>query len=154
MSSSYINNADKKVVVSIAGCIGMADTVREGNFRNKEKALPYIDQLQECAQNAINEIVSDVDSDQGTGIMRFAQNCELIIVPKYDARLNKDWVIVDRNDITEIISQAMTDCVFCEKEGKEAKNCILKGALLRCGMCSDKDSVMKDLKGEECPFKR
>ena len=155
MSSSYINNADKKVVVSLAGCVGMADTIREDKkFRNFDKAMPYIEQMQECAQNAINMIVEDVDPDQGTGIMRFANNCELVIMPKYDARVNKDWVIVDRTDITEIISQAMTDCVFCEKKGKDAKDCTLKKALLRCGICSSDDSVMKDLKSEDCPFKR
>ena len=154
MRSSYINNADKQVVVSLAGCVGMADTIREKKFRNSEAAMPYIEKVQEYAQKAIDEIVADVDPDQGTGIVRFAENCELVIMPKYDARVKKDWVIVDRKDITDIISQAMTDCVFCEKTGREAKNCPLKGSLLRCGICSSEDSVMKDLKSEDCPFKR
>ena len=152
--ASYINSADKQVVVSLAGCVGMVDTLRDKNFRNCKDAIPEIEKIQEHAQKAIEAIVQDVDPDQGIAITRFANNCELVIMPKTDSRVNKDWVIVDRKDITEIISQAMTDCVFCEKKGKEAKNCNLKRALLRCGMCSSDDSVMKDLKSEDCPFKR
>lgn len=152
--ANYINSADKQVVVSLAGCVGMVDTFRGKTFRNCQDAFPDIEKIQEYAQKAIETIVRDVDPDQGIGITRFANNCELVILPKTDARVQKDWVIVDRKDISEIISQAMTDCVFCEKKGKEAKNCSLKGALLRCGMCSSDDSVMKDLKSEDCPFKR
>ena len=152
--ASYINHADKQVVVSLAGCVGMADTLIEKTFRNREDAIPDIEKMRDYAQKAIETIVQDVDPDQGIAITRFANNCELVIMPKTDSRVNKDWAIVDRNDITEIISQAMSDCVFCEKKGREAKECKMKKALLRCGLCSSNDSVMKDLKSEDCPFKR
>lgn len=154
MSTSYCNKADKEVIVSLAGCIGFADTLRGVQFRNKDKAVNDIILMQAHAQAAVNAIVDGLDDSQSEGILRFANNCELVAMPKTDVRANKQWVIADKADIAVIISDAVSNCTFCEKNEKEIKGCELRKALLRCGMVSSDDSVMKEsVKEDSCPFR-
>lgn len=153
MAANYANKADKEVIVCLAGCVGFADTLRQGKFRNKDQAVNEVMLMQAHAQAAINAIVEGLDDSQSEGIMRFANNCELIVMPKSDVRLQKNWVIADKNDIAVIISDAVSNCAFCEKDETEIKDCELRKALLRCGMIASDDSAMKESDSFSCPFK-
>jgi len=108
--------------------------------------------LRDLAQSIINQIIDGVDPDQATGILRFANNSELMVMPKSDARAQKQWCIIDKEDIKTIIGDVVSGCAFCEKTEKEVKRCDLRKALLKCGLVSSDDSVMKE-KPQDCPFK-
>ena len=150
--TSYLNYADKEVIVSLAGCVGFADTLLEGKrFRNSDAVMSDLEKMRKYAQKCVDTIIKGVDPDQKEGCLRFANNCELTVNPKH-AKINT-YAIVDPNDLKLIISNVVSSCSFCDLEGKKAKKCELRKALLRCGMVSGEDSVMKDI-NQDCPFKR
>ena len=150
--TDYLNRADKEIVVSLAGCVGITDTLSDLKFRNSELVRDDLVALRDLAQSIINRIMEGVDPDQATGIMRFANNSELMVVPKSDARVQKQWCIIDKEDIQTIIGDVVSGCMFCEKDEKEVRKCNLRRALLKCGLVSADDSVMKE-KTSDCPFK-
>jgi len=150
--TDYLNRADKEIVVMLAGCVGVTDSLSELRFRNSDAVREELVALRDLAQSIINQIIDGVDPDQATGILRFANNCELMVVPKTDARTQKQWCIIDKEDIQTIIGDVMSGCTFCDKDSKEVKHCDLRRALLKCGLVSADDSVMKD-RQNDCPFK-
>lgn len=148
MGSNYCNRADKEVIVSLAGCVGFADTLMKLRFRNSEQALEEITAMKEHAENAVNIIVDGLDDDQYYSIMRFVNNCQLMVMPNSDVRTNKEYVIVEAKDVETIVNSALSDCSFCEKEGKEAKNCEMRKALIHCGVAGKEGCI-----DPNCPFK-
>jgi len=150
--TNYLNHADKEIVVSLAGCVGMADTLREKKFRHSDDVMEDLQKMQELAQKMINTIIDGIDVDQQSGVLRFANNCELMVLPKSDIRTQTDWCVIEKKDIQTIISNVVSDCSFCDKEGRAVKQCELRKALLNCGMVSSNDSVMKEVM-DGCPFR-
>jgi len=150
--TDYLNRADKEVVVMLAGCVGMTDTLSDLKFRHSDEVREELVALRDLAQSIINQIIDGVDPDQATGILRFANNSELMVMPKSDVRTQTEWCVVEKEDIKTIIEDVVSDCAFCDKDGKDVKNCKLRKALLKCGLVSADNSVMKD-KSVDCPFK-
>lgn len=150
--TDYLNHADKEIVVMLAGCVGVSESISELKFRHSELVKDDLIVLRDLAQSIINRIIDGVDPDQKTGVLRFANNSELMVVPKTDARTQKQLCILDKEDIQTIITDVTSGCMFCEKVGKEVKKCDLRKALLKCGLVSANDSIMKE-RPQECPFK-
>ena len=148
MASNYCNRADKEVIVSLAGCVGFADTLKNTKFRNSELVMDDIEGLRSHAENAVNTIVDGLDEDQYYSIMRFVKNCQLMVLPNTDVRTNKEYVIVEAEDVKTITKSALGDCSFCDKSGKEARNCEMRKALMHCGLAGKENSTDPD-----CPFK-
>lgn len=149
---AYLNRADREVIVCIAGCVGLADSLIEKRFRNSDRVKEELAKMRDTAQGIINTIMEGVDPDQCRSVMRFASVSEVMVVPNSDPRLDKHYAVVDKRDVETIISSVVGDCVFCEKEGQEARKCELRKALLGCGMVSDENSVMPASQ-EDCPFR-
>ena len=145
--AEYANKALKEVLVCIAGCVGFADTLTcgEREFRNSKKAKRSLQAMMNHAQKAMEIICDGLDLDQMAGIKRYADSCTLMVMPKYDPRTEKECYIVASDDMEVLLKDVISDCVFCEKEGKELKRCRVRKALMNSGIIP--------LGSGDCPYK-
>lgn len=130
--SNYANTALKEIIVCLSGSKGFCETLLEDDkqFRNKENCIAYLQVASDNIQAALNEICRGLDADQMQGVLRYAKNSRLAIHPTLSPAADRREYIVSEEDMLTILQGAVSECVFCQKEGKEAKNCPIRKALL------------------------
>ena len=130
----YINAAMKEVVLCVAGCQGFMDTLYE---TTPEKLLPvrkYIKTIKTLSEKILECCESGIDKDQLVSLLRWADNCELLVVPRTDTRAGKKYMIVDGEVIERIVKNSLFDCSSCLKLEADVKKCQLRKDLLQCGV--------------------
>lgn len=132
--SDYANKAVKEIVVVLAGCIGYADTLKGLEFRNSTKARRSLKAMQNHAEKALEAIMEGLDADQVHGLIRFANSCNLMAVPKHNPAAQKDYYVCPVDAFDRLIGDVASACAFCAKEGKEVKRCERRKDLLECGV--------------------
>lgn len=132
--ADYANKAVKEIVVVLAGCIGYADTLKGLEFRNSKKARRSLAAMQNHAEKALEAIMEGLDTDQVQGMLRFANSCNLMAVPKHNPTAQKDYYVCPVDAFDRLIGDVASACAFCEKEGKEVKRCERRKDLLECGV--------------------
>lgn len=147
MLTPYANAATKQIIISLSGSKGFCQTlVESGDYRNKEKADAHLKIALEELQLAINDVCEGLNYEQMQGVLRYANNSQLAVMPSTSKSINKEY-IVSADDMQTILRGAVSECVFCLKEGKEAKNCAIKKALLASQV------VPNNPYREDCPYK-
>lgn len=130
----YVNRATKEIIIVLAGCKGYADVLQQCSYNNHEKALPYITAMGENANKALEIIMDGLDQDQVKGITRFADNMQLMAMPKFNPRSQYDCYVVPADVFDRLFADVVTDCAFCVKEGKEVERCQRRRDLAACGV--------------------
>lgn len=147
MLTPYANQATKQIVVSLAGAKGFTETLLETEaYRNKEKADEFLKVAKENLQLAINAVCEGLNLDQYNGLMRFAGNSTLSVVPKLSPYSGKQEFVVSWESLEAILQSSTGACAFCDKGDEEAKKCKIKKALLD-------SQVIPAGSNAECPFK-
>lgn len=142
--ADYANKAVKEIVVVLAGCIGYADTLKGLEFRNSKKARRSLAAMQNHAEKALEAIMEGLDTDQVQGLIRFANSCNLMAVPKHNPTAKKDYYVCPVDAFDRLIGDVASACAFCTKEGKEVKRCQRRRDLAACGIVTEKST--------ECPY--
>ena len=146
MLTPYANSATKQIIVSLSGSKGFCETLIESkDYRNKEKADAHLKIALEELQLALNDVCEGLDRQQMQGILKFANNSQLAVMPSTSQSINKEY-IVSAEDMRTILRGAVSECVFCLKEGKKAKNCAIKKALLASQV------VPMNIHNTNCPY--
>lgn len=133
MLTPYANQATKETILCLSGSKGFCETLlkTDSYYRNKESADKYLEVARNNLELALNEICKGLDEDQLRGIIRFSKGITLNVVPKSSPSAEQEDFIVSRNTVEVLLKSATSDCAFCDLEGKEAKNCPIRKALLR-----------------------
>ena len=148
MLTSYANNATKQIIVMLSGSKGFCETlIKTPDYRNKEKADEHLKVALEEIQLAINAVCEELNYDQMQGVLKFARNSQLAVLPSTSIAGDKKEYIINEDDLRTILKGAVGECVFCDKEGKEAKNCPIKKALLASQVVPNNTSRL------DCPYK-
>lgn len=148
MLTSYANNATKQIIVMLSGSKGFCETlIKTPDYRNKEKADEHLKVALEEIQLSINAVCEELNYDQMQGVLKFARNSQLAVLPSTSIAGDKKEYIINEDDLRTILKGAVGECVFCDKEGKEAKNCPIKKALLASQVVPNNTSRL------DCPYK-
>lgn len=146
MLTPYANQATKETILCLSGSKGFCDSLlKVDSYRNKESADQYLEIAKENLQLALNEVCKGLDEDQLKGIIRFSNGITLNVVPKASPTAVQEDFIVSRETVDVLLRSATSDCAFCELEGKEAKNCPIRKALL--------SSLIIPRGTGDCPYK-
>lgn len=142
--ADYANKATKEIVVVLAGCIGYADTLKGLEFRNSKKARRSLAAMQNHAEKALEAIMEGLDTDQVQGMLRFANSCNLMAVPKHNPAAQKECYICPVDAFDRLVLEPTGECAFCMKEGREVKRCQRRRDLAACGIAGETST--------ECPY--
>ena len=142
--ADYANKAVKEIVVVLAGCIGYADTLKGLEFRNSKKARRSLAAMQNHAEKALEAIMEGLDTDQVQGMLRFANSCNLMAVPKHNPAAQKECYICPVDAFDRLVLEPTGECAFCMKEGREVKRCQRRSDLAACGIAGETST--------ECPY--
>lgn len=147
MLTPYANAATKQIIISLSGSKGFCQTlVESGDYRNKEKADAHLKIALEELQLAINAVCEGLNYEQMQGVLRYANNSQLAVMPSTSQSINKEY-IVSAEDMRTILQGAVSECVFCLKEGQEAKKCPIRKALLASQV------VPYNTSRDDCPYR-
>lgn len=141
---NYANKATKELIICIAACVGFARTLLENDFHNKKMAKRHLVAMRDQAQKVLDIMCADFDKDVMAGIMRYADNSEIICVPKTDPRVKKTMYFIEEKDLFRILDESL-NCQFCVLDQTGVKNCEVRQALLRSGV--------SPIGGGGCPYK-
>lgn len=144
-SVSYLNADDQRRIIILAAIGVLAD-----EYKKLPKMKPVKRKLGLISKHAndIKEtLLENVDEDCVEGIKRRCAYEKIELVNK--ARKIPGMYFVGEEDMVSLIGYgAETNCLGCEKSGKEIKRCKLHKTFLRCGIITDK--MEKD--DGKCPF--
>ena len=139
----YITRDQKEAILCLAGCVGFCQTLIQSDLPRYKSVREHLKKTVDAANTALEEMEKDMDADQLRGVLNFANNSVLEILPKYSEIGNKDLYVVESWAMERLLQDVLTDCTFCEKTAKEAKKCQRRKDLLACGMAGT---------GSNCPF--
>ena len=140
---SYLNRAQKETIFSLGGVKGFCDELSTTAYISSPEDKKRLSDISKTAFDLMTSLMSGVDPDQLKGVTRFTDNATLLVVPNTSPKCNDDVVLVDRNVLTRILKDTITECWFCEKNGIKIKQCQRRKDMLECGLMGD---------GKDCPF--
>ena len=130
------------MLVTLSGVMGFCKTIADSSYitpENRDKLLT----ASKLAHDVMESIEINMDEDQLRGVLRFADNCALMVLPKTSPQTDADLVVVSRSTVSRIVDDALSECFFCDKTLSEAKKCQRRKDLLECGALGC---------GGSCPF--
>lgn len=130
------------MLVTLSGVMGFCKTIADSSYitpENRDKLLA----ASKMARDVMESIEINMDEDQLRGVLRFADNCALMVLPKTSPQTDADLVVVSRSTVSRIVDDALSECFFCDKTLSEAKKCQRRKDLLECGALGC---------GGSCPF--
>lgn len=151
---NYLNQFDKSNVCLLVCCYISLDKICEDGFAgiDNEPALAKVKEASRLCNEAYTEIIRGVSFKQMTEIERYANCHEMVIEPKslcVNAMRQNEAFVVSKEDVHEVCEHSVYyECMFCDKQKYEARNCRLKAALDRIGFTaagSDKDCHFKGM---------
>lgn len=143
---AYANKALKRAVVCMAGIKGYAETLLEIEWEPIEEVKPNLKEIWDNTEIVLAHLCAPLDEDQMDGLLRYARDHEIEILPKYSPQAQTEFYSVEKEAFDRLLTDVITDCGFCVKEGKEIKKCQRRRDLLKCG-------VIKGQMSGDCPYK-
>lgn len=140
---SYLNKAQKETLISLGGVVSFCEELATTEWVKLEEDKQRLRQAHDLVMKVMEHLEEGIDEDQLRGVIRFANNCVLMVMPKTHPATDADLVIVDRNTVSKIVDDSLNECYFCEKKGNQIKSCNRRKWLLECNVIG-KDS--------ECPY--
>ncbi|MBO7070496.1 MAG: hypothetical protein J6W09_04305 [Bacteroidales bacterium] len=140
---SYLNKAQKEALISLGGVTSFCEELATTEWIKDEADKERLRKAHKLTMEVMENIESGMDEDQLRGILRFANNCVLMVMPKTNPNTDADLVIVDRKTVERIVDDSLNECFFCEKKGNQVRNCQRRRDLLECGAVGG---------GGECPY--
>ena len=149
MIANYLNKASFEVYLTFAAIEGTCHKLLEANcaFRNGDRCKELIEQMLEITHRVVENIDDGLDGNAILGAMRRASGMQMACISSGDPRGKGHGYYVDPEDMAILVSDVMGPCLFCDKEEAEARECAVRGALLRSG-------VPNATKGGACPYMR
>ena len=139
----YLNKYQKEALISLGGVTSFCEELSTTEWVSDEEDKERLRTAHRLVMEVMEHLEKDMDEDQLRGVIRYANNCVLMVMPKTNPNTNADLVIVDRNTVGRIVKDSLTECSFCEKRGPQIKNCQMRKDLLECGVIG---------KGTDCPY--
>ena len=130
---SYLNKAQKEALISLGGVTSFCEELATTEWIKDEADKERLRKAHKLTMEVMENIESGMDEDQLRGILRFANNCVLMVMPKTNPNTDADLVIVDRKTVERIVDDSLNECFFCEKKGNQVRNCQRQRDLLECG---------------------
>lgn len=144
--ADYINRATKDIIVSLAGCAGFMDTlIGIENWRNRKKAIRSLKAALNHTLKALDAIREGLDTDQLEATIRTANCSYLSMIPHLSPNVGKEYYICPDDALEVLLGDALSDCAFCLLEGKQARRCKKRKALMQCGIVAKETG--------DCPYK-
>lgn len=140
---SYLNKAQKETLISLGGVVSFCEELATTEWVKREEDKERLRQAHDLVMKVMEHLEEGIDEDQLRGVIRFANNCVLMVMPKTHPSTDADLVIVDRKTVSRIVDDSLNECYFCEKRGPQAKNCQRRKDLLECGAVGS---------GTDCPY--
>ena len=140
---SYLNKAQKEALISLGGVTSFCEELATTEWIKDEDDKEKLRQAHKLTMEVMESIESGIDEDQLKSVLRFANNCVLMVMPKTNPNVDADLVIVNRNTVSNIVDDSLNECFFCEKKGNQVKTCERRKWLLECGVMGA---------GLECPY--
>ena len=142
--SDYLNKATKENMVCLAGCAGFAETLLKNDFRNKKKIKRNLQAMLNQTQKVMDGIKEGLDQDQVKSLIRYANSCILVSMPKASKAADEELFIVPKDVLYRIADDAMSECWICEKNEQDARRCKKRKDLMNAGIVTEK--------GGPCPY--
>lgn len=143
---TYINRAEKEMIVCLAASKGFIDVTAQTQNRLLNGCMKELRTANTMLGKVIDHICEQVEQNQMEGIMRFANESELMVYPKSSPINQKEYFKVERKDLEELLQDSISDCLLCMNDSNDIKKCRKRKLLLKCG-------IIPNGKGE-CPFMR
>ena len=140
---SYLNKAQKETLISLGGVVSFCEELATTEWVKLAEDKERLRQAHDLVMKVMEHLEEGIDEDQLRGVIRFANNCVLMVMPKTNPNTDADLVIVDRNTVCRIVDDSLNECYFCDKKGPQAKNCQRRKDLLECGAMGS---------GTACPY--
>ena len=140
----YANRALRDVITTLSACEGFGETLTTCTFRNSKQAKRNILAMANQAHKALDIITEGLNKDQMGGIIRFANMHYITLVPKHSPAADRTHYSISSEELALLMGDAVSECVWCEREGKEARRCKKRKALLSIGAIGPNE--------KECPF--
>lgn len=140
----YLNKDEKELMISVMACRSVLEVaVSRGKPFSKSRkrlktALTHI-------SKAVDELAEELDADALRGMYNIADNSYMSFSPKSSGATSKELTVALKSDLDILTRESLSDCGFCMKEGREAKKCEKRKALLRCGIDVRTDG--------DCPYR-
>lgn len=130
----YLNAALKEIILCVAACNGMMETLYEANPEKLKPVRRYVKTIHTLTEKILEEAERGIDNDQLIQLLRWADNCQIVVVPKTDANANKKYVLVDEKEMERILKNTLAECATCLKGEEEVKRCQMRKDLLANGL--------------------
>jgi hypothetical protein len=140
---SYLSKYQKEALISLGGVTSFCEELATTEWVKDEEDKERLRTAHKLVMEVMEHLEKGMDEDQLRGIIRYANNSVLMVMPKTNPNVDADLVIVDRNTVSRIVGDSLTECWFCEKKGNQIKNCQRRRDLLECGAIGN---------GAECPY--
>lgn len=131
---SYANEADKRLIVSFAGCKGFAEKMLEVNPKSLEAVQSDLKEIVEHSEAVIEHLMHDLDQDQVRGVLRYCNDHQIVVISNASPNAKQDVYTVEKEPFDFLLSDVVADCEFCTKGEKERKKCERRKAMLTCGV--------------------
>ena len=143
----YLNKATKEIIVNLVGFSEYMLLLME---KDTQVVAPYHKKLK-TASTYLRNITFDMIKDLEPRQVRFLKNqndhSRIALVPDSDLVLKNKKTVVPLTVLSRLVNSAWGECLFCQKKGREARECQLRADLLECG------AIVHDNGKGECPFK-
>ena len=143
----YLNKASKEIVVCLSGCAGFMDTLLGlENWRNAKKARRSLKAALNHTLKALDAVLDGVEPDQIQAAINAAKCSHLAMIPHLSPEAGKEYYYCPADALSVILEEPLSACTFCELEGKAARRCKKRKALMQCGIVGREDG--------DCPYSR
>lgn len=140
---SYLSKYQKEALISLGGVTSFCEELATTEWVKDEEDKERLRTAHKLVMEVMEHLEKDMDEDQLRGVIRYANNSVLMVMPKTNPNVDADLVIVDRNTVSRIMEDSLTECWFCEKKVNQIKQCQRRKDLLECGAIGN---------GAECPY--
>lgn len=141
----YANEALKRIIVCVAGCKGFAETLLETDYPKLAPVNGELMAMRDCAERVLQECERGLDADQVKGLVRYANDHEIVVISKACPKAAKDYYTVSQDALDYLLQDVVSDCAFCGKDEKERKRCKRRKCMLECGIIGDGND-------KDCPY--
>ncbi len=142
---AYISKSLKELIIKLAAVIGMFDQLQKTGAlipEDADAAKLIIGSVTTICQH----LLSGRDTEQAEAVARQAKFYEIVALPNTSAMVNKEYYLCPKEDFEALVIDDFNNpCPFCDKEGKAAKRCERRRALIRCGVAGETSG--------DCPYK-
>ena len=130
----YLNAAMKEAILCVAACQGFMDTLYQADPPKLRPVRKYIKTICTLTEKILEEAERGIDQSQYEQLIRWADNCQMTVVPRTDTNANKKYVLVDEKTIERILQNTLSECALCMKNERDIKQCQMRKDLLECGL--------------------